>query len=119
MDGKGKILNNDCDEYGMIGRVIIALADLIAASGDVESLKDGDNAVTQILKELTTQLDNLEDLMDATNYGDDDIGQYRAPGDDLVTAHDRRNTILNAVIDAVRTWGRRYCAGDLVEDYDW
>ena len=48
----------------------IALADLIAASGDVESLKDGDNAVTKILKELTEQLENLEDLIDATNYGD-------------------------------------------------
>ncbi len=35
----------------------IDLADLIAASGDVESVKDGDNAVTQILKELTEQLD--------------------------------------------------------------
>ena len=56
---------------GAIGDEIagIDLADLIAASSDVVSVKDGDNAVTQIMEELAEQLDDLEDLMDATNYG--------------------------------------------------
>ena len=67
----------DCEIQG------IDLADLIAASSDVQSVKDGDNAVTQILKELTEQLDVLEDLMDATNYGADDMGSITAPGEDL------------------------------------
>ena len=62
----------------------IDLSDLIAASSDVVSVKDGDNAVTQIMEELAELLDDLEDLMDATNYGADDGGTIDAPGADLV-----------------------------------
>ena len=98
VDSKDKILNNGIDDDGMDRKGIFALADLIAASGDVESLKDGDNAVTKILKELTEQLENLEELIDATNYKDDDGGTITAPaGDDLVDGAARRTAILEAV----------------------
>ncbi len=84
----------------------IDLVDLIAASGDVQSLKDGDNAVTKILEELTTQLDDLEDLIDATNYGAEDMGSITAPGADLTDGEARRTAILTAVIGATGAVGR-------------
>ena len=94
----------------------IALADLIAASGDVESVKDGDNAVTKILKELTEQLENLEDLIDATNYKDEDMGSITAPGADLEDGADRREAILMAVTMAVGRGGVMIDNDDLVEE---
>ena len=84
----------------------IDLSDLIAASSDVVSVKDGDNAVTQIMEELAELLDDLEDLMDATNYGDG--GTIDAPGADLDDGasppehHSRRRYSRS------RTWGRHY-----------
>ena len=69
------------DESGKNPRVSILLADLIAASGEVESIKQGDNAVTLILEELTEQLEVLEDLIDATNYGDDGRRHYCSAGE--------------------------------------
>ena len=36
--------------------------------------------MTKILKELTEQLENLEELIDATNYKDDDGGTITAAG---------------------------------------
>ena len=93
----------------------IDLADLIAASSDVVSVKDGDNAVTQILEELTEQLDVLEDLMDVTNYGADDMGSIEVPGNDLEDGHTRRSAILTAVTVAVGRGGVTIMNDDLVE----
>ena len=85
------------DESGKNPRVSILLADLIAAPGEVESIKQGDNAVTLILEELTEQLEVLEDLIEATNYDDEDGGTIAVPGDDLIDGEARRIAILEAV----------------------
>ena len=62
-------------------------------------MKDGDNAVTQILGGTDRTAGNLEELIDATNYGDDDgewaVSQRR--GNDLVDGAARRTAILDAV----------------------
>ena len=71
-------------------------------------MKSGDNAVTKILKELTEQLDNLEDLMDATNYGDGtaDMGSIAVPGGDLELTAQTAGTPFSCRYRCSRTWGR-------------
>ena len=90
----------------------IDLADLIAASSDVVSVKDGDNAVTQIMEELAEQLDDLEDLMDDTNY--DEGGTIEVPGADLEDGAGRRTIILEAVIAAAIRGGVTIVNANLV-----
>ena len=71
--------------------------------------------MTQILEELTEQLDVLEDLMDVTNYGVDDMGSIEVPGDDLDDGDERRTDILDAVRMAVGRGGVTIMNDDLVE----
>ena len=110
---KGKILNNKSE--GPEQKGIVALADLIAAPGDVKLLKDGDNAVTKILKELTVQLEALKKLIAATNYGNKDMGSVVVLGLEEEVGAVRRNKILSAVIGAVGRGGVGIDEGKLVE----
>ena len=109
---KGKILDNDADER----KGIVALADLIAASGAVESLKDGDNAVTKILKELTEQLGALEELIAATNYGNKDMGSAVVLGLEVKDGDDPPDRHSHGRYRAVGRGGVTIVNTDLVDD---
>ena len=87
--------------------------------------------MTLILEELTEQLEALEDLIEATNYKDEDMarGSIAAPGNDLTDGAERRTAILNAVagdstaseVDvegAVRRGGVMITNSDLVMEDD-
>ena len=106
---KGKILNKE-------QKGIVALADLIAAPGDVESLKDGDNAVTKILKELTEQLGAHKELIAATKYENKYMGSVVVLGLEVKDGDKRRTNILKAVTKAVGRGGVRIVNTDLVDD---